>query len=163
MFLMFAQAKTDSVILILTDFRELNKCIERITLPLPRIDEAIQKLDIFRLATVLDLSQGFYSIPIDEKRSNVIHHGSTIGQICLQASTNRYCLCSQLLSVHYNGVVGKFGAFPCILTIFLLSRRLVSQKLTIWRRLNKYWSSWIQKDFMQICTSYSLCRRRFII
>ena len=62
----FTQPKKTGDIRILTDFRKLNECIERKPFPLPRIGEAIQKLENFKSATALDLSQGFYSIPIDE-------------------------------------------------------------------------------------------------
>ena len=62
----FTQPKKTGDIRILTDFRKLNECIERKPFPLPRIGEAIQKLENFKSETALDLSQGFYSIPIDE-------------------------------------------------------------------------------------------------
>ena len=52
---------------ILTDFRRLNICIERKPFPLPRIGEAVQRLDNFKSATAMDLSQGFYSILINEE------------------------------------------------------------------------------------------------
>ena len=50
----------------LTNFRKLNEYIEQKPFPLPRIGEAIQKLENFKSATALDLSQEFYSIPINE-------------------------------------------------------------------------------------------------
>ena len=56
--------KTDDI-RIITDFRELNKLIEVDPFPLSRINETLQKLEKFKLATVLDLSLGFYSIPLD--------------------------------------------------------------------------------------------------
>ena len=63
----FAQPKKTGDIWILTNFRKLNKCIERKQFYLSRTGEAIQKLENFKAATALDLSQGFYSIPIYEE------------------------------------------------------------------------------------------------
>ena len=45
----------------------LNECIKWKPFPLPKNGEAIQKLENFKSTTALDLSQGFYSIPIDEE------------------------------------------------------------------------------------------------
>ena len=63
---MFTQPKKTGDIQILTNFRKLNKCIEQESFPLPRNSKAIQKLKNFKSATALDLSQGFYFIPIDK-------------------------------------------------------------------------------------------------
>ena len=60
----FAQAKKTGDIRVLTDFRKMNAAIERKPFPLPRIGETIQRLEKFISATALDLSQGYYSIPI---------------------------------------------------------------------------------------------------
>jgi hypothetical protein len=60
----FAQPKKTGDIRVLTDFRKMNAAIERKPFPLPRIGETIQRLEKFISATALDLSQGYYSIPI---------------------------------------------------------------------------------------------------
>jgi hypothetical protein len=52
---------------ILTDFRELNKCLKRKPFPLPKIKDLLQTLTGFQWATALDLSQGYYHIPMDEE------------------------------------------------------------------------------------------------
>ena len=38
---------------------------------LPRIDETLQKLEKFKSATVLDLSLGFYMIPLDKETQKI--------------------------------------------------------------------------------------------
>ena len=63
----FTQPRKTGDIRILTNFRKLNECIIRKTFPLPRIDKVIQKRENLKLAMALDLSQGFNSIPTDEK------------------------------------------------------------------------------------------------
>ena len=63
--LTFIQPRKTVDICTLTDFRKLDEYNERKPFSLPRIGEAIQKLENFKLATALDLSQGLYSIPID--------------------------------------------------------------------------------------------------
>ena len=51
----------------LTNFREVNKCIQRKPFPLPRINESLQKIEKFKSATTIDLFQGYYSIPLSKK------------------------------------------------------------------------------------------------
>ena len=57
--------------MIITDFRELNKWVEVNPFPLPRINKKLQKLERFKPATALDLSLGFYTIPLDEKSKQI--------------------------------------------------------------------------------------------
>ena len=56
---------------MLTDFREVNKRITRKPFPLPRIMESLQKIEKFRLAIAIDLSQGYYNIPLSEKSQKI--------------------------------------------------------------------------------------------
>ena len=55
----------------LTDFREVNKCIQRKLFPLPRIGEYLQKIEKFKSATAIDLSQGYYSISLSKKSKKI--------------------------------------------------------------------------------------------
>ena len=52
---------------VLADFRELNKHIKRKPYPSPKITEVLQSLAGFTRATALDLSMGYYHIPLDEQ------------------------------------------------------------------------------------------------
>ena len=63
----FGVPKKTGDIRIVTDFRQLNKWVEIDPFPLPRINESLQKLEKFKSATALDLSLGFYTIPLDEE------------------------------------------------------------------------------------------------
>ena len=51
---------------VLTDFRKLNEYLVRKPHPLPKIKELLQKLQGFKWATAIDLSMGYYHIPMDE-------------------------------------------------------------------------------------------------
>ena len=62
----FVQPKKTGDIRILTDFRRLNDNLVRKPYPLPRISELLQKLRNFKYATAIDLSMGYYHIPLDE-------------------------------------------------------------------------------------------------
>jgi hypothetical protein len=61
----FIQAKKTGDVLILTDFRRLNAQIKRKTFPLPKISDLLRKLSGFKYATAIDLSMGYYHIPLD--------------------------------------------------------------------------------------------------
>ena len=63
----FVQPKKTGDVRILTDFRKLNECLKRKPFPLPKISELLQKLRNFRWATAIDLSMGYYHIPLDEE------------------------------------------------------------------------------------------------
>ena len=62
----FIQPKKTGDVRVLTDFRELNKYLIRRPHPLPKISDILQKLEGFRYATALDLSMGYYHIPLDK-------------------------------------------------------------------------------------------------
>ena len=51
---------------VVTDFRKLNAVLKRKPFPLPKIADILQKLQGFTYATALDLSMGYYHIPLDE-------------------------------------------------------------------------------------------------
>ena len=63
----FVQPKKTGDVRILTDFRRLNDCLVRKPFPLPKIGELLQKLRKFTYATAIDLSMGYYHIPLDEE------------------------------------------------------------------------------------------------
>ena len=67
----FGVPKKTGDIRIVTDFRKMNECIEQHPFPIPRINEQLQKLEKFKSATALDLSQGFYTIPLDEESQKI--------------------------------------------------------------------------------------------
>ena len=49
----------------------MNACIEQHPFPLSRILDQQQRLEKFRSATALDLSQGFYTIPLSEESQKI--------------------------------------------------------------------------------------------
>jgi hypothetical protein len=55
---MFTIAKPDKTLRSLADLRELNKRIKRKPFPIPKINDLLQKLEGFYLATSLDLNMG---------------------------------------------------------------------------------------------------------
>ena len=48
----------------LTDFRKINDCCNKIVYPLPRIEDSIQRLEAPRFFTSMDLTKGFWQIPV---------------------------------------------------------------------------------------------------
>lgn len=67
----FVQPKKTGDVRILTDFRRLNAVLKRKPFPLPKISDLLQKLSGFRYATAIDLSMGYYHIPLDEESARL--------------------------------------------------------------------------------------------
>ena len=67
----FVQRKKTGDPRILTDFRRLNAQLKRKPFPLPKINDLLQRLSGFKYATALDLSMGYYHIPLDEESSKL--------------------------------------------------------------------------------------------
>jgi transposase InsO family protein len=62
----FVKPKKTGDVRILTDFRGLNACLIRTPFPLPKVSDLLQRLTGFRYASAIDLSMGYYHIPLDE-------------------------------------------------------------------------------------------------
>ena len=67
----FCQTKKTEDLRILTNFREVNKRITRKSFPLPWIMESLHKIEKFRSATAINLSQGYYNIPLSERSQKI--------------------------------------------------------------------------------------------
>ena len=67
----FCQRKKTGDVRFLIDFREVNKCIEHKPFPLPQINESLQRIEKFKSTTALDLSQGYYSIPLSKNSQKI--------------------------------------------------------------------------------------------
>ena len=67
----FIAPKKTNDVRIVTDFRELNKCIIRKPYPLPKVQDLLQKMEKFKYATAIDLRKGYYHIPLDEATSKL--------------------------------------------------------------------------------------------
>jgi hypothetical protein len=78
----FLHAKKTGDVRILTDFRRLNTQIKRKPFPLPKISDMLRKLSGFKYATAIDLSMGYYHIPLDLEAQNCVQ------QYCLRANTS---------------------------------------------------------------------------
>ena len=65
---------------VCTDFRELNKHLKRKAFPIPKISELLQSLSGFKRATSLDLSMGYYHIPLDEESQKLCTFGMPWGK-----------------------------------------------------------------------------------
>ena len=62
----FVQPKKTGDVHISTDYWKLNAVLKRKPFPLPKISDLLQKLSGFTYATALDLSMGYYHIPLDQ-------------------------------------------------------------------------------------------------
>ena len=99
----FGQPKKTGDIRLLTDFRKMNQAIERKPFPLPRIGETIQRLEKFISATALDLSHGYYSIPICKASQQICTTILPWGKYAYQRLPMGGSLCARHLPIHYDG------------------------------------------------------------
>lgn len=60
----FPTPKKDGTIRFITDFRELNKKVKRTHFPLPKIQDMLLKMEVFKYTTSLDLKLGYYNIKL---------------------------------------------------------------------------------------------------
>jgi hypothetical protein len=58
----FTIANSDKTLRSITDLRELNNSIKRKPFPIPKVNDLLQKLEGFYLATSLDVNIGYYHI-----------------------------------------------------------------------------------------------------
>ena len=60
----FYYFKKDATVRFISDFCELNKCINCKPFPIPKIEDLLLKLEGFQHATSLDLNMGYYHIEL---------------------------------------------------------------------------------------------------
>jgi hypothetical protein len=68
----FIQAKKTGDVRILAGFRRLNAQITRRPFPLPKINYLLKKLSGIKYETAIDLSMGYYHIPLDLE-TEIVH------------------------------------------------------------------------------------------
>jgi hypothetical protein len=73
---------------ILTDFRRINAQVKRKPFPLPKISDLLRKLSGFKYATAIDLSMGFYHIPLGLEAHKLCTTILPWGKIPVQKVTN---------------------------------------------------------------------------
>jgi hypothetical protein len=76
---MFTIAKPDKPLRSLADLRELNKRIKRKPFPIPKINDLLQKLEGFYVATSLDLNMGYLSHRTDSLCIHPLYCCITLG------------------------------------------------------------------------------------
>ena len=67
----FSQPKKTGDLQIVTDFRKMNESIKQHLFPILKIIDTMQDLNKFKSETALDLSQGFYTIPLDKESQKI--------------------------------------------------------------------------------------------
>ncbi len=67
----FIVAKKDGRVRFITDYRELNKWIQRRPWPMPHISDLIQDIGAYKFVTAIDLSMGYYHFELDDELSDM--------------------------------------------------------------------------------------------
>jgi hypothetical protein len=60
----FIIPKKNQTVCVITDFKGLNQCLKRNPYPMPIIPDIFRGMERFRLATMIDLNMGYYSMPL---------------------------------------------------------------------------------------------------
>jgi hypothetical protein len=63
--------KSDGNLLFCFDYRHINALMETVSTPLPKIDEALGSLGNAQYFSNVDLTSGFFQIPLDESSRDV--------------------------------------------------------------------------------------------
>jgi hypothetical protein len=71
--------KKEGTVHFVTDFRQLNKALKRKPLPIPNIQDVLQKIGGFTYATALDLNMGYYNIRLDPNAAALCTHLYSLG------------------------------------------------------------------------------------
>ena len=67
----FIIPKKDGRVRFISDYRQLNRHIERRPFPMPHISDLIQDIGPYKYVTALDLSMGFYHFELDDELSDL--------------------------------------------------------------------------------------------
>ena len=102
----------DDTIRLVIDFRRINQCLKQKEYTLPTIEEILQEISGFMLASVVDLNMGYLSIPLcTESRkllTNTTHYGfidSCVLPMGIKPASNIFQLC--MVGVFQPMTVGK--------------------------------------------------------
>lgn len=71
--------KPDGSTRVCLDFRKINEASEFNAYPMPRIQELIEKLGKARYLSTLDMTEGYWQIPLDEKSRHYTAFATPIG------------------------------------------------------------------------------------
>ena len=123
----FVQAKKTGDVRVLTDLRKLNASIQRNPFPLPRVQETIMKLTDFESATVIDLSQGYYCIPLDEASQKLTTTVTEFGKYLYQVMPMGLASAPDVFQSIINNLLGDLDFCLSYLDDILFLRPLVTR------------------------------------
>ena len=127
----FIQPKKTGDVRILTDLRELNKWIVRKPYPLPKIQDMLQKLEQFSYATALDLSMGYYHIPLDKESQELCTTILPWGKYSYAKLPMGLCNAPDIFQAIMNELLGDLPYVLVYLDDILILNNKRSRKTTI--------------------------------
>jgi hypothetical protein len=105
----FIIPKKVQTVCFLSDFWEVNKRLVRKPFPIPKTSRVLQEIEGFSYATALDLNTGYYTIRLDARCVQNLHHHIFLGKIFLQETTNGYCRFPKYFPKKDVGADGNLG------------------------------------------------------
>lgn len=58
------QLKVDGTVRFCIDYRRVNALTKTDTYPLPRLEDCVDQIEVFRFITKIDLKKGFWQVPL---------------------------------------------------------------------------------------------------
>ena len=110
----FVQPKKTGDVRVLTDFRKLNVVLKRQPFPLPKISDLLLKLKGFRYATALDLSMGYYHIPLDKAAQELCTTIFPWGKYCYKRLPMGISSAPDIFQAIMASILGDFDFCPSL-------------------------------------------------
>lgn len=105
---------------VVTDFRKLNECLVRHPYPVPNIRDLLQTLEGFQYGTSLDLTQGYYQMPLDEESKKMCTMVLPFGKFEYQALPMGICVAGDIFQERMNELLGHLPFVRCYLDDVLI-------------------------------------------
>lgn len=91
---------------VVTDFRKLNESLVRTPYPVPKIRDLRQTLEGFKYGSSLDLTQGYYQMPLDDASKKLCTMVLPFGKFEYQSLPMGICVAGDIFQERMNELLG---------------------------------------------------------
>ena len=108
---------------VVTDFRKLNESLVRAPYPVPKIRELLQTLEGFKYGSSLDLTQGYYQMPLDDESKKLCTMVLPFGKFEYQSLPMGICIAGDVFQERMNELLGHLPYVRCYIDDVLVITR----------------------------------------